>query len=205
MSASEVPILPLSFYTRSDVVAIAQELVGKQLMTNINGIISGGMIVETEAYAGPEDRASHAYNNRRTARTEVMFSQGGTAYIYLCYGLHHLFNVVTNQEGIPHAVLIRGLEPRQGIDIMLERRGMQMVHPKLSNGPGSLAQALGIDRRMSGSSLLKPPIWIEDNNCTVSENQILSSPRVGVQYAREHALLPWRFRLRGSKWTSPAR
>ena len=146
--------LSRSFYIRADVLQISRELLGKFLLTRIgNDHITGGMIVEAEAYAGPEDRASHAYNGRRTSRTETMFQEGGVAYVYLCYGIHHLFNIVTNVEGIPHAVLIRAIVPIDGIDLMLRRRDKKAVISKLTGGPGTLTQALGIHTTHSGTDL----------------------------------------------------
>jgi DNA-3-methyladenine glycosylase len=166
-------------------------------MTRIgNDHITGGMIVETEAYAGPEDRASHAYNSRRTSRTEIMFHEGGVAYVYLCYGIHHLFNIVTNVEGIPHAILIRAIEPSDGIDQMLLRRNMKEVSPKLSGGPGTLTQALGIKTTQTQTDLTGEQIWLEDRGFLVPEDEIIAGPRVGVSYAGEDAENPWRFQLK---------
>jgi len=206
----------IDFYQREDVLAISQELLGKILCTNFNGSLTAGIIVETEAYAGVADRASHAYGGRRTNRTEVMYSPPGSAYVYLCYGMHHLFNVVTNVEGVPHAVLIRGIEPIEGIDILLQRRKMSKLLPKLTAGPGILSQALGISTRHSGISLFRDNIWIEDNypsdRSKLSDGynkpknfDIISSPRVGCQYAGKDAHNPWRFRIKGNKWVSPAK
>ena len=202
--------LGIDFYQREDVLAISQDLLGKVLCTNFNGSLTAGIIVETEAYAGVADRASHAYGGRRTNRTEVMYSPPGTAYVYLCYGMHHLFNVVTNLEGVPHALLIRAIEPIEGIDIMLQRRKMSKLLPKLTAGPGILSQALGISTQHSGISLLGDNIWIEDNHPSDSYNKpknfdIISSPRVGCQYAGKDAHNPWRFRIKGNKWVSPAK
>ncbi|MFH1066343.1 MAG: DNA-3-methyladenine glycosylase [bacterium] len=196
--------LERDFYHRLDVVQISRELIGKVLLTKIDSVITGGVIVETEAYGGALDRASHAYGNRRTARTESMFLPGGHAYIYLCYGMHHLFNVVTGPKGIPAAVLIRALEPQEGVETMLRRRRIKKIEPRLTSGPGALAQALGMNRSHDKANLCGATIWIEDNGAHVSEGSILASPRVGVHYAGEDAALPWRFRLRGSLWTSSA-
>lgn len=187
--------LPREFYVRPDVVQIAKELLGKFLLSRIQDSVTGGMIMETEAYAGPEDRASHAYNNRLSTRTEIMYHSGGVAYVYLCYGIHHLFNIVTNIEGIPHAVLIRAIDPSDGIDLMLRRRHMKKVAPNLSSGPGTLTQALGIQTSLTGTDLTGNQIWLEDRGIVVSENQITASPRVGVSYAGKDANKPWRFRL----------
>ncbi len=194
--------LPLSFYDREDVVLIARELLGKVLVTDFDGWYTSGIIVETEAYAGPHDKASHAYGNRRTARTEIMFSEGGTAYVYLCYGIHHLFNVVTHKKDVPHAVLIRGLEPLEGVDYMLARRNKEHLQPSLTAGPGALSAAMGIHTRHTGLPLLGKEIWIEDRGITVPEKDIVASTRVGVAYAKEDALLPYRFSIKGNKYVS---
>ena len=184
------------FYVRPSVVQIAKDLLGKYLLTRLEDTATGGMIVETEAYAGPEDRASHAYNSRRTSRTETMFHDGGVAYVYLCYGIHHLFNIVTNVEGIPHAILIRAIEPSDGIDQMLLRRNMKEVSPKLSGGPGTLTQALGIKTTHTQTDLTGEQIWLEDRGFLVPEDEIIAGPRVGVSYAGEDAENPWRFQLK---------
>jgi DNA-3-methyladenine glycosylase len=153
------------------------------------------MIIETEAYCGVEDKASHAYGNRRTKRTETMFSEGGIAYVYLCYGLHHLFNIVANKKDIPHAVLIRAIRPEIGIDTMLKRRHKECLIPSLTNGPGSLCQALGITRIHDGIELDSHHIWLEDRGIIIPPEAIQESPRIGVEYAQEDALKPWRFYL----------
>ena len=185
--------LQKDFYIREDVVLIAKELLGKVLITNFNGAISAGIITETEAYAGINDRASHAFGGRRTARTEIMYATGGTAYVYLCYGIHHLFNVVTNQKDIPHAVLIRALKPIEGMHVILKRRKQKEISNKLSSGPGTLSQALGIQTSHSGENLLGNKIWIEDRGINFSDKEIIKSPRIGVDYAGVDALLPYRF------------
>ena len=118
-------VLPFEFYQRSNPVLIAKELLGKSLVTQINGIQTSGIIVETEAYKAPQDKASHAYGMRRTARTKTMFEPGGRAYVYLCYGIHHLFNVVSGPLNMPHAILIRAVEPQSGTEKMLLRRKMK--------------------------------------------------------------------------------
>lgn len=194
--------LPLSFFERSDVVQIARELIGKILLTSFNGQRTSGRIVETEAYNGIVDKASHAYSGRRTNRTDIMFREGGTAYVYLCYGIHHLFNVVTNTINIPHAVLIRAIEPLEGVDIMKERlhiqKGAQPEHT-LGRGPGKLSKALGISTSHTGT-ILQESIAIYDDGYTPSE--IVVSARIGVDYAAEDAELPYRFYLAGSKAVS---
>lgn len=193
------------FYLSEDVVKLSQALLGKFIVTHSNGERTSGMIVETEAYCGAEDRASHAFNNRRTKRTETLFQHGGIAYIYLCYGLHHLFNVVTAPKGSPHAVLVRAIEPVDGIDIMLKRRGMAKLLPRLTAGPGALTQALGITTALDGSLLTSKYLWLEDRGIQFSEKDIIASPRIGIDYAKEHRDLPWRFRVQSSQWTSKAR
>ena len=187
--------LSRDFYLRDDVVAISNELLGKVLCTQINGDQTKLLITETEAYAGVTDKASHAYGNKRTSRTEPMFGRGGTAYVYLCYGIHYLFNVVTNASDIPHAVLIRAGMPLAGTELMLKRRNKAKVDKTLLGGPGSLAKALGITTEHSGVSLLDRQIWIEDQGIEIEDDAILAGPRVGVDYAADDALRPYRFRL----------
>lgn len=184
------------FYLSADVVQIAKDLLGKYLMTCFNGAITGGVIVETEAYEGVTDRASHAYNNRRTARTEVMYAKGGRAYVYLCYGIHSLFNIVTNVEDIPHAILVRGIVPSIGTDLMKERAGKRELQPEDGIGPGKVSKLLGIHYTHTGESLTGNKIWIEDKGFKTDGLAILSGPRIGVGYAGSDALLPYRFRLR---------
>ena len=195
--------LPLSFYRQTDVVTIARDLLGKSLFTAYNGVITGGIITETEAYAGITDKASHAFGNRFTERTQIMYREGGCVYVYLCYGIHSLFNIVTNNEGIPHAVLIRGIYPTEGLDVMLERRGMKHAGKDFCKGPGKVSKALGIHYSHTGILLSKitvndneMKIWIEDNQRIVEEDEIIISPRIGVAYAAEDALLPYRFELK---------
>lgn len=190
--------LPRSFYLRQDVVGIAKDLLGKVLITNIGGNITAGKIVETEAYCGRGDKACHA-NGKRTPRTEVMYGMGGHAYVYLCYGIHHLFNVVTNKQEKADAVLIRALEPLEGVQLMRERR----AHTKsmLASGPGTLSQAMGINIKMSGNDLLSEELWIGESSSD-DNFEILSDKRIGVEYAEEDALLPWRFVISGNKFVS---
>jgi DNA-3-methyladenine glycosylase len=195
-------ILPESFYTRTDVVKIARQLLGKLLVTNFGGQRTSGIIVETEAYAGTTDRASHAFGGRRTARTEVMYSHGGVAYMYLCYGIHHLFNVVTHSRDTPHAILIRAIEPREGIDIMLHRRHMERLRPALTAGPGAMSMALGIHTRHTGMGLQGPEITIEDTGIKVPAKNIIAATRVGVAYARSDALRPYRFYIKDNPYVS---
>ena len=191
-----MPKLTLDFYQREDVLSISRELLGKVLCTNFQGKLTSGIVVETEAYAGITDRASHAYGGRRTKRTEIMYAPGGIAYVYLCYGIHHLFNVITNLKGIPHAVLIRAIEPKEGLETMLMRRKKEKSESNITAGPGSLTQAMGITTQHSGISLLGNRIWIEVNGTNYNNEDIIAECRVGIQYAGEDAANPWRFRIR---------
>ncbi len=184
-------------------IAAARQLIGKHLCSKIDGHLASGMIVETEAYRAPDDRASHAYNNRRTKRTETMFASGGIAYIYLCYGIHHLFNVVTGPAETAHAVLIRAIEPVKGIDLMLERRKQKYKSPQLTAGPGKLTQALGITTAFDGTNLCnRNLIWIEQNDQEITNHEVISSARVGVDYAGTCAKRPWRFSIKDHPYCS---
>lgn len=185
-------ILNRSFYENGDVVDVSKRLLGKVLCSQNGSVFTSGIITETEAYCGRNDKACHANNGKRTPRTEVMFGEPGRAYIYLCYGIHHLFNVVTNQKGLADAVLIRGIKPLEGIETMKSRRGMKSMK-NLTNGPGKLTQAMGITTDYNRTSLWQPPIWIEDREIQISENKIKVTKRIGVDYAEEDAKKPWRF------------
>ena len=187
--------LTREFYQREDVVAIARDLLGKVIFTNFDGL-TAGMIIETEAYAGAIDRASHAFGNRRTSRTETMFKKGGTAYVYLCYGVHHLFNIVTNVEGIPHAVLLRGILPLEGIHLMEQRTGKRHKQKNFSDGPGKLTRAMAIQTSHDGTDLIGKQIWIEDAGIALPRAAVLIGPRIGVDYAGKDASLPYRFLVR---------
>ncbi len=187
--------LETDFYTRDNVVAVASDLIGKVLCSCIDGRLTKAIMTETEAYAGVDDRASHAHGGRRTQRTEPMFREGGIAYVYLCYGIHHLFNVVTSKRDDPKAVLIRAGSPLAGIDEMLARRGKASIEKNLLAGPGSLARALGIRTNFSGSSLSGDQVWIEDHGISVSA-AISSGPRIGIDYAGDDAARPYRFWMR---------
>jgi len=194
--------LPVSFYQRKDVLLIARQLLGKLLVTRFLKTETSGRIVEVEAYAGAIDRASHAYAGRRTNRNEVMYAEGGVAYVYLCYGIHHLFNVVTNYEDIPHAILVRALEPVTGIETMLKRVGKENPDNTLTRGPGNLSKALGIFTKHSGTSLQSEELFIANDGTGFRNNQIAASPRIGVDYAGDHALLPYRFYVKGNPFVS---
>jgi len=194
--------LPASFYLQADVLKIAEGLLGKILQTKINGVITAGRIVEVEAYNGIADRASHAAGGRRTARNEIMYGAGGYAYIYLCYGIHHLFNVVTNTADIPHAVLIRALEPLEGIGEMMKRRGRSKPGYFLTRGPGNLSKALGITTAYTGMKLSGEVISILEDGFCFHPDDITRSPRIGVDYAGEDAKLPYRFFIKNNLYVS---
>lgn len=192
----------IDFYRRDNVLLIARELLGKVLVTNWNGVITTGRIVEVEAYNGIIDKASHAFGGRRTRRNEMMYAEGGVAYVFLCYGIHHLFNIVTHNKQIPHAILIRGLEPLQGIDKMLVRTGKKQLDNSLTRGPGNLSKAMGLLTSHSGSSLVSKELFIADDGFTIRKTDIASSPRIGVDYAGKDALLPYRFYIKGNPFVS---
>lgn len=192
-----------SFYQRSNVIRIARELLGKILVTKWNGIETSGRIVEVEAYNGAVDKASHAAGGRRTNRNEVMYGEGGVSYVYLCYGIHHLFNVVTNRQETPHAVLVRALEPIKGIDVMLTRTGKKKLDYTLTKGPGNVSKALGISfKQHSGLSLLSKELFIAEDDFKLKKQDIVASPRIGVDYAGEDARLPYRFFIKGNPFVS---
>jgi DNA-3-methyladenine glycosylase len=193
--------LPLEFYLRDDVVQIAKDLLGKVLVTAWDGVRTSGRIVETEAYAGEIDKASHA-SKGRTKRTGVMYETGGNAYVYLCYGIHQMFNIVTNVDGVPHAVLIRGIEPLEGIDTMLQRTGKKTLDATLTRGPGNVGKALGFHVSQCGISLNGDQLYIEDDGYVLDGNEIVAAPRIGVAYAGDHALWDYRFYIRGNKYVS---
>ncbi|MDX6529534.1 MAG: DNA-3-methyladenine glycosylase [Blastocatellia bacterium] len=193
--------LPRDFYTRSNVIEVARDLLGKKLVVpNRNGVRVAGIIVETEAYRGPEDRASHAYNGRRTNRTETMYGLGGSAYVYFVYGMYNQFNVVTNVEGVPHAILVRAVEPSEGLEVMRRRRKGRSEH-ELTSGPGRLCLAMGIDRGLDKADLLGGHVWIEEG-ISISARQIARGPRVGIDYAESWVKKPWRFWVRDNPFVS---
>lgn len=188
------------FYQRTNVVVIARELLGKVLFTRIRNKTTAGIIVETEAYSRKE-KGCHAYGNRMTKRNEIMFGPGGYAYVYLCYGIHNLFNIVTNEANVADAILIRALEPVEGIGLMMQR--MQVSnHSRITSGPGKLTKALGIDRSLNGAWLMDGKVWVEDAGHTIKKADIMASERIGIDYAGEDAKLPWRFTIKGNHWVS---
>lgn len=188
--------LPSGYFQGTDVVLLARDLLGKVLVTCVDGHRTSGIITETEAYAGVTDRASHAYGGRRTPRTSTMYLPGGHSYVYLCYGIHSLFNVVTGPAHVPHAVLVRAIRPLEGTGVILHRRRASKLSPTLCNGPGKVCSALGIDyRRHDSLSLLGDEVWIEDGGYDVNRDTVTVGPRIGVDYAGDDALLPYRFVL----------
>ncbi len=194
--------LTLDFYSRKDVVTIARELLGKIVVTQFNAKVTSGRIVETEAYIALTDKASHSFAGRRTSRNEHMYAAAGTAYVYICYGMHQMFNIVTNEKDIPDAVLVRAIEPLQGIDIMQQRTGKIKADDTLTKGPGNVGKALGIFKHHSGLHLLDDEVYLLDDEFTLEEHQIGTSGRIGVASAGADALLPYRFYVRGNKYVS---
>jgi len=187
--------LPRNYYMNQDVTALARDLLGKTLFTRTDGEVCGGIITETEAYEGVTDKASHAWNGRRTKRNEIMFLPGGHAYVYLCYGIHALFNVVTGPENIPHAILVRGIKATFGIETMHLRLGKTRFENGFVNGPGNVTKALGIKVRHTGTDLLCDTIWLENDTSPPGSGMIKTTTRIGIDYAGPDALLPYRFIL----------
>jgi DNA-3-methyladenine glycosylase len=199
---ASLKLLNENFYLQKDVVKIAKDLLGKIIVTYFDEQLTAARITETEAYNGAVDKASHAYNNRRTKRTEIMYAKGGAAYVYLCYGIHHLFNVVTNLEDVPHAILIRAAEPIIGIDVMLMRTNKKKLDNTLTAGPGNVSKALGIYTHHTGNDLQSDNFFIADDGFRLSNNKIIITPRIGVDYAAEDALLPYRFFIKDNAYVS---
>jgi len=193
--------LPREFYTRANVLEVSRDLLGKLLVVpDETGRRISGKIVEVEAYRGPEDRASHAYGGRRTKRTETMYREGGVAYVYFVYGMYNQFNIVSNVSDTPHAILVRGLEPVEGIETMRTRR-RSPADRNLTSGPGKLCLAMGIDRQLDGADLLGDRVWIEEYE-KVPRSQIARGPRIGIDYAEEWVEKPWRFWIKGNEFVS---
>ena len=189
------------FYLRDDTLQIAQDLLGKNLVVpTANGERVSGMIVETEAYLGAIDKAAHSYQNRRTKRTETMFAMGGHSYIFFVYGMYFQFNVVVGKVDVPHAILIRAVEPVENIEIMRTRRG-KMPDKNLTSGPGKLCITLGIDKTFNDADLLGDKVWLEDFK-TFSDEEISSGKRIGIDYAEEFAEKPWRFWVKDNLFVS---
>ena len=199
-------ILPLSFYQRSDVLTIARELLGKHVCTRLAGELTTGRIVETEAYRHEGDPSITLHLQRKRTQAQALYQPGGQAYLYNVYRIHTLFNITTHDAEHPDAVLIRAIEPLAGTDVMLRRRGLAAPARNLTAGPGVLSQALGLTPALNGELVTGPHIWLADAGEVIVEENILASSRVGLEYAGPEAVaLPWRFRLKDSKWTSPAK
>lgn len=195
--------LPASYYQQKDVVHLAEDLIGKKITSQIDGQLTSGIITETEAYRGVGDKACHAHLGRFTDRTKIMYEPGGVAYVYLCYGIHHLFNIITNTDEQADAVLIRAVEPMDGIDVMLHRRSKLKLDKTLTSGPGNFSKAFGIDKTHYGEFLSGEKIWIEDHKeFRFRESEITTTTRIGIDYAEEDKELPWRFYLNTSKFVS---
>ncbi|MEO7531002.1 MAG: DNA-3-methyladenine glycosylase [Sediminibacterium sp.] len=194
--------LPVAFYRQKNVCTIAKALIGKIWVSTFNNLVTAGRIVETEAYNGAIDKASHAWGGRRTNRTEIMYAAGGVSYVYLCYGIHHLFNLVTNEAEVPHAVLIRAIEPLIGIAHMLQRTGKIKLDETLTRGPGNVSKAMGIYTHHSGLNLQSKELYILDDGLKIKPFQIVATPRIGVDYAGQDALLPYRFILNDNPYVS---
>jgi DNA-3-methyladenine glycosylase len=194
--------LTVEFYDREDVLQIAADLLGKIIITKFDGQLTAARIVETEAYIGLTDKASHSFAGKRTARNEHMYAAPATAYVYICYGMHHLFNVVTNKKNIPDAVLIRAAEPVAGIEIMLQRSSKKIPDYTLTKGPGNLAKALGITKAQSGFNLTGNKMYIAADGWS-SAGETGTSARIGIEGAGPvAAALPYRFYIKGNKYVS---
>lgn len=194
-----------SFFTRSDVVQVAKDLLGKYLVSRTDGAVTSGIIVETEAYRAPDDKGCHAYQNKLTERTSTMFEIGGTSYVYVCYGIHNLFNVVTGPKGVAHAVLVRAIEPAEGIEEMKVRRKFSSLKKELVNGPGKFTIAMNITKKQNGISLLSKNdnLWLEDRGVKLQADDIIEGPRVGMgKKVAECSNWPWRYRIKDNKWAS---
>lgn len=194
--------LTIDFYSRADVIQVAKELLGKIIVTNIDGHKTSARIVETEAYIAITDKASHSYNGKRTERNEHMYGPAGISYVYICYGMHHLFNVVTNNPGTPDAVLIRAAMPLSGIEIMLQRTRKLKADYTLTKGPGNMSKALGISKQHSGVNLQGTKIFLAEDDFVVSQKDLGISKRIGVDGAGEAAMYPFRFYIKGNKYVS---
>ena len=195
--------LPAAYYQNDDVVFLAKDLIGKKIISRVDDQWTSGIITETEAYRGVGDKACHAHLGRFTDRTKIMYETGGVAYVYLCYGIHNLFNIITNTNAQADAILIRAVEPVDGIDVMLERRGKEQLDKTLTSGPGNFSKAFGLDRSHYGEDLTGDLVWIEnDDESSFRESEITISKRIGIDYAGEDKDLPWRFYLNTSKFVS---
>lgn len=194
--------LPPGYYIENDVVSIAKDLIGKYLFVHTENVTTGGIIVETEAYRGPEDLGSHAYNNRRTQRNDIMYYAGGVVYMYICYGIHDMLNIVTGPANTAHAVLIRAIEPTEGIEVMRQRRKVLHEDTRLCRGPGALAKALALKKVHNGISLQENEIWIEDRGPVFAEEAVIAGARIGLNISEPYKSIPWRFYVKGNAHVS---
>ncbi|MBB6454502.1 DNA-3-methyladenine glycosylase [Salirhabdus euzebyi] len=190
-------LLKSAFY-KQPTLNLAQSLLGHILIKETNKGIAAGVIVETEAYIGPDDRAAHSFGNRRTKRTEIMFGEPGYAYVYEMH-THSLVNVVSGEVEKPEAVLIRAVEPVEGINLMYERRGLNKKETDLTNGPGKLTKALGITKEDYGHPLFRKPLYIVEGEAPID---ISKGPRIGIQNSGEARDYPWRFWITGNRFVS---
>jgi len=197
ISSLESEKLDKDFYMK-DAVSVAKNLLGKYLIKNTDEGYVGGMIVETEAYMGPKDDAAHSYNLKRTKRNEAMYEEGGVTYVYFIYGMYYCLNIVTNKPNIPQAVLIRAVEPKFGLNIMIGNRNTDLKN--LTNGPAKLCRALDIDLSYNKVSLLSDKLFITQGEEV--KNKIVSTKRINIEYARNYKDKPWRFIVKNSKFLS---
>jgi DNA-3-methyladenine glycosylase len=199
-------VLPLAFFQRPDVLLTARELLGKHVCTLLDGELTTGRIVETEAYRHEGDPSITLHLQRKARQAQALYQPGGHAYLYTVYRVHTLFNITAHDADHPDAIIIRAIEPLEGVEVMLRRRGLAKVARNLTAGPGVLSQALGLTPALNGEPLTGPRIWLENAGENISEENIVASSRVGLEYAGDEAVaLPWRFRVKDSKWTSPAK
>jgi len=193
--------LERNFFSRTDTLRVARDLLGKVLVVpTSDGRRVSGMIVETEAYLGEIDKAAHSFGGRRTARNEVTYAEGGHVYVFFVYGMYYQLNLVTGLADHPHVVLIRAVEPVEGIEVMRGRRG-PMKDKNLTSGPGKLCIAFGITRELNGEDLMGERIWVE-NHRSLKKSEIANGPRVGIDYAEEFVDEPWRFWVKGNEFVS---
>jgi DNA-3-methyladenine glycosylase len=196
-----MPKLSREFYNRTDTLQIAREILGKILVVQTEtGARISGKIVEVEVYLGESDKAAHSYRGRRTTRNEITYNIGSKVYVFFIYGMYWQLNFVTNLANNPHVLLIRAVEPLDGIEIMRERRG-KMKDQNLTSGPGKLCIAFGIDRSFNGEDLLGNKIWVETGE-EIPESEIETGKRIGIDYAEEFAEMPWRFWIKGNRFVS---
>ena len=197
--------LSREFFTRRNTLRIARDLLGKLLVVpDERGQRVSGVIVETEAYLGEIDKAAHSFGGRRTERNEITYAEGGHVYVFFVYGMYYQLNLVTGREGHPHVVLVRAVEPVEGIEVMRERRGV-MKDTNLTSGPGKLCIAFRITRKFNGEDLaVSDKIWVEQYR-SIRKSEVLSGPRVGIDYAGEFVQMPWRFWVKENAFVSRLR